>query len=159
MKQFFYLLKHWRPELPMASPTGNAVSPPSRGWQQWLSVAVLMIALFFGSSGTALAGERFDAGGTWINHHPTVDEPWITLRVMFYDPNGKDGFFLHDAEHGNNPGPAVYVDGQYVCSPDWQAVVLVQVITWRKNAELMDGGENQIACPTPIPVPMARRTS
>lgn len=120
MKQFFYLLKHWRPELPMASPTGNAVSPPSRGWLQWLSVAVLMIALFFGSSGTALAGERFDAGGTWIDHHPTVNEPWIRLRVMFYDPNGKDGFFLHDAEHGNNPGPAVYVDGQYVCSPDWQ---------------------------------------
>ena len=88
--------------------------------KHWWLVPLLLLVCLLGGSGTARAGDRFDGGETYITHDPTVDEPWIVVRVMFYDPNGKDGFFMHDAEHGNAPGPGVYVDDQYVCSPDWQ---------------------------------------
>lgn len=29
-----------------------------------------------------------------ISHHPTVDEPWITVYFWFYDRDGYDGYFL-----------------------------------------------------------------
>ena len=54
-----------------------------------------------------------------ISHHPTVDEPWITVYFWFYDRDGHDGYFLHDETQSGHKGPAVYVDGKYICSPDW----------------------------------------
>lgn len=55
-----------------------------------------------------------------VSHHPTVDEPWIGVLFWFYDTDGYDGFFLHDGAEKGYPGPAVYVDGKYICSPDDQ---------------------------------------
>ncbi len=55
-----------------------------------------------------------------ISHHPTVDEPWITVYFWFYDRVGGDGYFLHDETESGHSGPAVYVDGKYICSPDWE---------------------------------------
>lgn len=55
-----------------------------------------------------------------INHHPTVNEPWIGIFLWFYDEKGSDGFFLHDETEKGHPGPAIYVDGKYICSPDWE---------------------------------------
>lgn len=55
-----------------------------------------------------------------ISHQPTVDEPWITIYFWFYDRVGGDGYFLHDETESGHRGPAVYVDGKYVCSPDWE---------------------------------------
>ena len=55
-----------------------------------------------------------------ISHHPTVDEPWITVYFWFYDRDGHDGYFLHDETQSGHKGPAVYVDGKYICSPDWE---------------------------------------
>ncbi len=42
----------------------------------------------------------------------------MQFTVMFYDAGGYDSFFLHDATEGSNAGPALYVDGHYICSPD-----------------------------------------
>ena len=55
-----------------------------------------------------------------ISHHPTVDEPWITVYFWFYDRDGHDGYFLHDETQSGHKGPAVYVDGKYICSPNWE---------------------------------------
>lgn len=38
----------------------------------------------------------------------------------FYDTWGGDGYFLHDETEKDHKGPAVYVDGKYICSPDWE---------------------------------------
>lgn len=38
----------------------------------------------------------------------------------FYDTWGGDGYFLHDETERGHKGPAVYVDGKYICSPDWE---------------------------------------
>lgn len=38
----------------------------------------------------------------------------------FYDTWGGDGYFLHDETERDHKGPAVYVDGKYICSPDWE---------------------------------------
>ena len=74
----------------------------------------------------AYAGAHFgtiydgDAYNSRISHHPTVNEPWITVYFWFYDTWGGDGYFLHDETERGHKGPAVYVDGKYICSPDWE---------------------------------------
>ena len=55
-----------------------------------------------------------------LKHHPTLKEPNMQFTVMFYDAGGYDSFFLHDATEGSNAGPALYVDGYYICSPDYE---------------------------------------
>ena len=67
--------------------------------------------------GTVYAGDTYNSR---ISHHPTVDEPWITVYFWFYDTWGGDGYFLHDETERGHKGPAVYVDGKYICSPDWE---------------------------------------
>lgn len=67
--------------------------------------------------GTIYDGDTYNSR---ISHHPTVNEPWITVYFWFYDTWGGDGYFLHDETERGHKGPAVYVDGKYICSPDWE---------------------------------------
>lgn len=71
-----------------------------------------------------------------ISHHPTVDEPWFTVYFWFYDRDGYDGYFLHDETERGHKGPAVYVDGKYICSPDWE-------LAWPANNGNGDGLEDE----------------
>ena len=71
-----------------------------------------------------------------ISHHPTVNEPWITVYFWFYDRDGYDGYFLHDKTENGKDGPAVYVDGKYICSPDWE-------LAWPANNGNGDGLEDE----------------
>ena len=71
-----------------------------------------------------------------ISHHPTVEEPWITVYFWFYDRDGYDGYFLHDETERGHKGPAVYVDGKYICSPDWE-------LAWPANNGNGDGLEDE----------------
>lgn len=47
-----------------------------------------------------------------------MDHPYITIDMLFYDANGKDSYFTHDKADDVHNGPAVWVDDEYVCSPD-----------------------------------------
>lgn len=67
--------------------------------------------------GTIYDGDTYNSR---ISHHPTVNEPWITVYFWFYDTWDGDGYFLHDETERGHKGPAVYVDGKYICSPDWE---------------------------------------
>lgn len=67
--------------------------------------------------GTIYDGDTYNSR---ISHHSTVNEPWITVYFWFYDTWGGDGYFLHDETERDHKGPAVYVDGKYICSPDWE---------------------------------------
>ncbi len=87
--------------------------------KRWWQVLSLLLMCFVGGSGTAW-GEASFGEYCSIKHNPTVAQPWFTISVMFYDTNGKDSFFMHTPTEGNNDGPALYVDGEYVCSPDWE---------------------------------------
>lgn len=75
-------------------------------------VLALLLAL---APGASWAGEHFYNLDHAVWHHPTVDEPYINIHLCFYDTNGKDGFFTHD-----RGGPAIYVDGQFICNADWE---------------------------------------
>ena len=75
-------------------------------------VLALLLAL---APGASWAGEHFYNLDHAVWHHPTVDEPYINIYLCFYDTNGKDGFFTHD-----RGGPAIYVDGQFICNADWE---------------------------------------
>ena len=55
-----------------------------------------------------------------ISQHPSWNYPWIELSLCFYDTNGSDSFFTHGKGDGTHAGPAIYFDGEYVCSPDYE---------------------------------------
>lgn len=93
---------------------------------QWLYTFLLLIMAMVVPR-QAYAGAHFNTAygrGTdyysRLYHHPTVDEPWIGIFFWFYDMNGYDGFFLHDETEKGHRGPAIYIDGKYICSPDWE---------------------------------------
>ncbi len=100
----------------------NACSPPppkpTRAGGACLRLLLaLMLALVPGMS---WASFHFYDDVHSYNHHPTVEEPNMQFVVCFYDAGGYDSFFLHDATEGSNAGPALYVDGHYICSPDYE---------------------------------------
>ena len=88
--------------------------------EQWWLVLLLFIMCLFGSSSPAWAGAHFNDGYTTIHHQPSWNGQYISIRVMFYDPNGKDGFFMHTQTQSGHDGPAVYINDEWICSPDWQ---------------------------------------
>lgn len=75
-------------------------------------VLALLLAL---APGASWAGEHFYNLDHAVHLHPNVNEPYINIYLCFYDTNGKDGFFTHDGG-----GPAIYVDGQFICNADWE---------------------------------------
>ena len=100
----------------------NACSPPppkpTRAGGACLRLLLaLLLALVPGMS---WASFHFYDDVHSYNHHPTVEEPNMQFVVCFYDAGGYDSFFLHDATEGSNAGPALYVDGHYICSPDYE---------------------------------------
>lgn len=97
-------------------------TPP---WRRRL-LTFLLLVMALAVPRQAYAGAKFGTNygsnsryNSRISHHPTVDEPWITVYFWFYDRVGGDGYFLHNQTEPGHDGPAVYVDGKYICSPDW----------------------------------------
>ena len=78
---------------------------------------LIAFALLFGVNLNILASMEF-GNYSYISHHPSLNEPWTVLNLCFYDTNGKDSFFTHGKGNGVNAGPALYIDGNYICSPD-----------------------------------------
>ena len=97
----------------------------------WLTFLLLVMAIVVPRQVYAGAHFGTDYGSnsnynSRISHQPTVDEPWITVCFWFYDRVGGDGYFLADQTEKGHNGPALYVDGKYICSPDWE-------LTWCSN--------------------------
>ena len=116
-------------------------TPPWR--RRLLTFLLLVMVMALAVPRQAYAGAHFgtDYGSnsrynSRISHHPTVDEPWITVYFWFYDRDGYDGYFLHDETERGHKGPAVYVDGKYICSPDWE-------LAWPANNGNGDGLEDE----------------
>lgn len=113
-------------------------TPP---WQRRL-LAFLLLVMALAVPRQAYAGAHFgkvydgDTYNSRISHHPTVNEPWITVYFWFYDTWGGDGYFLHEQTERGHDGPAVYVDGKYICSPDWE-------LAWPSGNGNADGLEDQ----------------
>ena len=51
---------------------------------------------------------------------PSLNRPWTEFDIYFYDSYGSDSFFLHDKTANSAAGPALYINGNYICSPDWE---------------------------------------
>ena len=117
MKETYYY------SLRSSSPPRVAMKRHGQGTSPWrlllvtfaLSLMAMIVPL------QAYAGAHFsNSSNGRITHQPTPDEPWTTVYFYFYDEDGGDGYFLHDETQSGHGGPAVYVDGKYVCSPDWE---------------------------------------
>ena len=113
-------------------------TPP---WRRRL-LTFLLLVMALAVPRQAYAGAHFgnvydgDTYNSRISHHPTVKEPWITVYFWFYDTWGGDGYFLHDQTEPGHDGPAVYVDGKYICSPDWE-------LSWASGNGNASGLEDQ----------------
>ena len=83
----------------------------------WRELLVLFLCLFMGMNNVK-ATVHFDAYGMYMVHQPTVSEPYIIVDVLYFDAYDYDSYFTHSAAYGSAPGPAVWVDGNYICSPD-----------------------------------------
>ena len=82
----------------------------------WRELLMLAICLVGGSSGLQAKIQFKDAAMT-ITHQPTVSEPYIVVDVLYFDAEGNDSYFTKDPYANGAEGPAVYVDGYYICSP------------------------------------------
>lgn len=85
-------------------------------WRSLLSLTLLLMALMVPHQ--AWAGDNFNDNAGHVSHHPTLAEPWIEIDLWFYDTNGADAFFLHDETESGHKGPALYINNNYICSPD-----------------------------------------
>ncbi|MBO7139526.1 MAG: LamG domain-containing protein [Prevotella sp.] len=87
--------------------------------KSWWRVPLLLLACLIGGSSPTWAVMHFkDNTRMSVFHEPTETEPFIGVSVLYYDANDCDSYFTHKKTEGGNPGPAVYVDGKYICSPD-----------------------------------------
>lgn len=121
MKEKHYSQPNFSP--PQVARSKQCQSTPP--WRRRL-LTFLLLVMALAVPRQAYAGAEFGtvypeaAYNSRISHHPTVDEPWITVYFWFYDRWEGDGYFLHDETEPGHKGPAVYVDGKYICSPDWE---------------------------------------
>ena len=87
--------------------------------KSWWRVPLLLLVCLIGGSSPTWAIQHFkDNTRMSVFHEPTETEPFIGVSVLYYDANDCDSYFTHKKTEGGNPGPAVYVDGKYICSPD-----------------------------------------
>ena len=103
----------------------DASSPPTRLRQRAATSTALkfMLALLLALVPyLSWAGSYFgDPSIHSIAWQPTVESPYMQINLCMYDAtSGSNSFFLHDAAEEGYAGPAVYVDGKYIGSPNWE---------------------------------------
>ena len=104
----------------------------SKRW--WLVPLILLLCFIGGSSPTWASTSNFATSSfTKVISGPSLARPCFTVQLLFYDADSYDSFFCHNAIEGNNKGPAVYVDGKYICSPDYE-------LAWSGSSS-NDGGD------------------
>ena len=131
MESYNYSQQNLAPPLRIARNLQCKSMPP---WRSLLSLILLLMALMMPNQ--AWAGDKFSVNAGYIIHQPILSEPWIEIKLWFYDRNGKDAFFLHDETESKNKGPALYVNGNYICSPDWE-------LAWPGSEK--DGNEDDLS--------------
>ncbi len=92
---------------------------------KWWRVSLLLfVCLFGGSSGDyamrIITTDYYQGWGymSYIDNQPTIDNPYIGIDLVYYEGEGEDTYFTHTATEDGKAGPALYVDGKYICSPD-----------------------------------------
>lgn len=89
-------------------------SPPlARAVSRLTLLLTLMFIPILSWAGVHFKDEKYSK---FVNH-PTVDRPYMQLKLFMYDLDGGDGFFMHDAVEGGNKGPAIYVDEKNTYAP------------------------------------------
>ena len=101
----------------------KAKQPKTERW--WQLSLLLIVCLFAGSSGAYAMQIITDSGMSYFDNQPTVSSPYIGIDLVYYEGEGEDTYFTHGKGDDVHAGPALYVDGKYICSPDEQ-------LGWRK---------------------------
>ncbi len=84
--------------------------------QLWRTLLLSTVCLAAGVS-TVQAKILFKDAPMTITHQPTMTEPYIKIEVIYFDAEGNDSYFTTAEQESGHAGPAVYVDGKYICSP------------------------------------------
>ena len=114
--------------------------------RRWLVPLLLLACFFGGSSPTKAATREFNdcPESNIIAHNPTLNQPYLAFHVMFYDETkSHNGFFLHKSPSGvpagETAGPALFVNGQYICTPDYE-------LAWPGNSNTGNDSGAKNAC-------------
>ncbi|MCR5849416.1 MAG: LamG domain-containing protein [Bacteroidaceae bacterium] len=87
----------------------------------WRMLLLLFVCLFGVTSGLWASIYDFsESDYTKVISSVSFDKPYYRVRLLFYDADSYDSFFCHNNAESGHKGPAVYVDGHYICSPDWE---------------------------------------
>lgn len=86
----------------------------------WRVLPLLLVCLLAGSSGLRGESTFHNDEFTKIMHAPTVSEPYYRIRTLFYDVHSWDSYFTHAVTETGHKGPALYIDGYWLCSPDYE---------------------------------------
>lgn len=57
---------------------------------------------------------------TYIARQLSATNPVLELSFMIYDDEGTDTYWTHTPQIAGHDGPAIYIDGEYFASPDWE---------------------------------------
>lgn len=82
---------------------------------RFLLILLLLMTLGIQNARASMDFETWN-GAIW--QHPTWEKPWAEIPIMFYNSTDSDSFFTHEKGDGVHNGPAVYIDGNYIGSPD-----------------------------------------
>ncbi len=85
--------------------------------KQWWRMLLLLTVCLFAGRDVVQAKIQFKDADMTVVHHPTIKEPWIVVDVLYFDAAGNDSYFTKDEYETGYEGPAVFVDGYYICSP------------------------------------------
>ena len=127
----YRLLPKSRPPVSVA-----ASRPTVPHWRRVAFLWMLMLTTALVLPMRVKAGVHFNQGNSSIRQHPTIQKPWTEINLMFYDTEGKDGYFLHTKTANGKDGPAIWVNGNYICSPDWE-------LAWPANDGNADGLDDE----------------
>lgn len=92
----------------------------SMNGQLWRVSLLLLMCLLGGSSGLYASSKFKESGYTKVVDSPSLSAPYFHVRTLFYDCYSYDSFFTHAQTEPGHDGPALYIDGHWLCSPDWE---------------------------------------
>ena len=86
--------------------------------KQWWRMLLLFVVCLLVGNGVIYASVHFsDKGMMYVDQSPSASKPYIVVDLLYFDATDADGYFNLTADYGGHPGPSVWVDNKYICSP------------------------------------------
>ncbi len=104
--------------------------------ERWWRVLPLLLVCLLAGNNVVHASAAFSDIGMRLYQTPTISKPYIVMEVLWFDANGTDSYFTLAEQVSGKKGPAVYVDGNYICSPYAE-------LAWNTHQKTAEGEHSQ----------------